>query len=104
IATESVPEVGTAVLAIGAPEGPAGKDLPFTVTKGIVSALREWQGTHYLQTDAALNHGNSGGPILSPDGKVVAIVSWKIAAPDVEGLSFGVPIYAIADRLAISWQ
>jgi len=46
--------------------------------------------------------GNSGGPLLLSDGKIVGIVSWKIAAPGFEGLAFGVPISALIDRLGIS--
>ncbi len=101
VATEAAPGVGTDLFAVGAPTG---EDLAFSVTKGVVSGLREWQGKRYIQTDAALNPGNSGGPLLSSDGTVVGIVSWKIAAPGFEGLAFGVPVRALADRLRISWE
>jgi serine protease Do len=72
------------------------------VTKGIVSGFREWEGRSYIQTDAALNPGNSGGPLLSVKGSIIGIVSWKIAAPGFEGLAFGVPDTAILTRLNIS--
>jgi len=94
-------KIGTDLFAVGAPTG---EGLAFSVAKGIVSGLREWQGKHYIQTDAALNPGNSGGPLLSPEGMIVGIVSWKIVAPGFEGLAFGVPIQALSDRLRIVWK
>jgi serine protease Do len=68
-------EVGDRVLAVGAPFGLAG-----TVTQGIVSAksrqnLRLNQYEDFLQTDAAMNPGNSGGPLVNLEGKVVGINS-----------------------------
>lgn len=101
VATEDVPGVGSDLFAVGAPTG---EELAFSVTKGVVSGFREWEGKHYIQTDAALNPGNSGGPLVSSDGRIVGIVSWKIAAPGLEGLAFGVPVRAVVDRLGISWQ
>jgi len=63
------PNVGDQVLAYGSPFG-----LPDTVTKGIVSAMRG----DYLQTDAQINHGNSGGPPLNARGEVVGITSYDL--------------------------
>src|SRR4030095_3796692 len=67
-------EMGDRVLAFGAPFGLAG-----TVTAGIVSAkgrnLRLNMYEDFIQTDAALNPGNSGGPRVSLEGKVVGITS-----------------------------
>jgi serine protease Do len=101
LATEAVIGVGSDLLAVGSPTG---EELAFSVTKGIVSGFREQEGTQYIQTDAALNPGNSGGPLLSPDGKVIGIVSWKISAPGFEGLAFGVPADALMSRLGIQWE
>jgi len=81
-----------------------GEELAFSVTKGIISGIREWRGRHYLQTDTALNPGNSGGPLLSVDGKIIGIVSWKIAAPGFEGLAFVVPIHALEEKLKLVWK
>jgi S1-C subfamily serine protease len=77
LASSSSVAVGDGVVAIGAPFG-----LVETVTSGIVSALgREIQApndatiTDTIQTDAAINHGNSGGPLLNLQGRVIGITS-----------------------------
>ncbi len=80
---------GADLWALGAP---AGKALAFSVSRGIVSAVREIDGVRYLQTDTSLNPGNSGGPIVAKAGKAVAIASWKLTGTKVEGLAFGIPM------------
>jgi S1-C subfamily serine protease len=72
------PNVGDQVLAYGSPVG-----LPDTVTKGIVSAVRG----DYLQTDAQINQGNSGGPLLNARGEVVGITTY-----DLEGGGSGLGV------------
>jgi Do/DeqQ family serine protease len=87
-------QVGDLVLAVGNPLG-----FESTVTMGMVSALgRQAQGdvsryTDYIQTDASINQGNSGGPLVNIDGQVVGINTW-IAAPSggSVGLGFAIPI------------
>lgn len=67
---------GATVLAVGYPGG----GFPGTVTKGIVSAvgkIEHREGT-WIQTDVALNPGNSGGPLLDADGDVVGITTMKL--------------------------
>jgi serine protease Do len=88
-----VPEVSSDVRAIGAPVG-----LTYTLTRGVISALRRGQGVMLLQFDAAVNPGNSGGPLIDADGKVVGIVSAKIMRSGIEGLAFAV---GIADALRV---
>ena len=63
-----------------------------SVTKGIVSAIRRIDDVVYLQTDAPMNPGNSGGPIVDDRGRVVAVAAWKIADIQIEGMQFGVAI------------
>ena len=94
---------GNELYAIGSP---LNEDLAFTVTKGIISAYREREGdkAQFIQTDAALNPGNSGGPLLDKSGKVIGIVSHKVIIPGFEGLAFGVPVDVIAKRLGIVWN
>jgi len=89
-------EVGDLVLAVGNPLG-----FENTITMGIVSALgrRGPQGqaisqtTDYIQTDASINQGNSGGALVNVKGEVVGINTW-IAAPTGGnvGLGFAIPI------------
>lgn len=84
-------EVGEWVLAIGNPLG-----LSHTVTAGIVSAkgrsvnLAEIE--NFIQTDAAINRGNSGGPLLNLDGKVVGINTAIVGATGNIGIGFAIPI------------
>jgi hypothetical protein len=82
--------VGDTVLAIGSPGG-----LEKTVTRGIVSALgrRFLQIGDVIQIDAAVNHGNSGGPVVDSQGRLVGIVFAGVE--QFEGLNFAVP----AERL-----
>lgn len=100
VETKKQPAMGSELYAIGSP---LSTELSFSVTRGIVSGHREINGFRYIQTDASLNMGNSGGPMLDKDGKVVGIVSWKISVPGVEGLAFGVPTNLIASRLNLCW-
>ena len=86
------PEAGTAVYAIGNP-GLGGDVLVQTISEGIVSyPSRELDGHVYVQHTAAVNHGNSGGPLLDETGCVVGMVSLKAA---LEGVSFAIPVSEI---------
>ena len=73
------PPVGKDVLTVGSPSG-----LDFTVTKGIISAFRSTGAV--IQTDAAINEGNSGGPLIGLNGCVVGVNTYKFS--DKEGLNF----------------
>jgi serine protease Do len=95
---EGPPAIGSRLYAIGTPWG---EELAFSVTQGVVSGLRDIDGPSYLQTDASLNKGNSGGPLLSEEGKVVAVVTRKIVGLGAEGLAFGVPITTAVRSLNI---
>lgn len=79
---ETNPSVGTEVFAVGNPLGLQG-----TVTKGIVSAIRTID-VKYIQIDAGLNPGNSGGPLVNKDGKVLGVSTFKLKG--YEGLNFAV--------------
>jgi serine protease Do len=80
--------IGACVIAIGNPLG-----LSSTVTTGIVSALdrdiRDTKYDDYIQTDAAINHGNSGGPLFNAVGEVIGI-NTAIYSPSEEGGSIGI--------------
>ena len=73
-------KVGEKVIAIGNPQG-----LSFSVSEGIVSAVHRvsYGGGSYIQTDAALNPGNSGGPLINTEGKVIGINSLKYNAENI---------------------
>lgn len=92
-------QVGDSVLAIG---NPLGLTLAGSVTHGIVSALNRKltvDGTTYnlIQTDAAINSGNSGGALVNTNGEVIGINSVKVASDGVEGLGFAIPIDDVKD-------
>ena len=77
---------GQEVIAIGSPLG-----LQNTVTRGIVSAVRNLGGVELIQTDAAINPGNSGGPLLDRDGRVIGVTTLKVTR-GAESLGFAVAI------------
>lgn len=81
------PSTGTEVFAVGAP---LGTDLQGTVTKGIVSGYRELRGERWLQSDATINGGNSGGPLVDSQGRVTALSCLKRIGG--EGIAFFVPL------------
>ena len=89
--------VGEFVMAVGSPLG-----LDTTVTQGIISAVNrevESDGNKYtcIQTDAAINSGNSGGALVNSDGKVVGINTLKLSGTGVEGIGFAIPINSTLD-------
>ena len=97
--------VGDPVVAIGNPFG-----LDRTVTSGIVSALQrlitapnQFTIDHVIQTDAPINHGNSGGPLLSSRGQVIG-VNTQIETGDTAtgnvGIGFSVPANTVKDVVA----
>ena len=97
----SVLQVGDPVVAIG---DPLGVELRGTMTDGIVSAINRNIPSHgrtmtLIQTTAALNSGNSGGPLVNCFGQVVGINTMKISdrASDagVEGLGFAIPVTTV---------
>jgi S1-C subfamily serine protease len=98
-------QVGQGVVAIGSPFG-----LQETVTAGIVSALhREMTAPNNftiadsIQTDAAINHGNSGGPLLALDGKVIGVnAQIESDSGGSDGVGFAIPantVRSIASQL-----
>lgn len=78
-------QIGEKVIAIGNPLG-----LQFSVSQGIVSAVHR-KGANgldiYIQTDAALNPGNSGGPLINTEGRVIGINNFKIGAGESLGFA-----------------
>jgi S1-C subfamily serine protease len=87
--------VGQEVIAVGSALGV----LSNTVTRGIVSAVRQVGNITLLQTDAAINPGNSGGPLVDRSGLVIGINSLAVAAQAGQGLAFAVAIDHAIDLL-----
>jgi len=85
LSNSSNANVGSSVIIIGSPFG-----LEQSVTKGIISAKRPYLGKTLIQTDAAVNPGNSGGPLITMDGYVIGIVSQAIRKNIGEGLGFAI--------------
>ena len=99
--------VGEQVTAIGNPLG----ELTFSETTGIISAMdrtitmSDGRQMNMIQTDCAINSGNSGGPLFNSHGEVIGIVSAKYssgsssASASVEGLGFAIPMDDVADMV-----
>ena len=105
LADSSTLEVGAGVVAIGSPFG-----LEQTVTTGVISALHRqitspnnFAIDDAIQTDAAINHGNSGGPLLDLTGKVIGVNSQiESEGGGNDGIGFAVPsntVEKVADQL-----
>ena len=90
--------VGEDICAIGNPLG----ELTFSLTKGVVSALNrvvttdDDESNFMFQIDAAVNSGNSGGPVFNSYGQVIGVVTAKYSSSGVEGLGFALPINDVA--------
>ena len=76
-----------------------------TVTRGVVSGRRVVQQVDYLQTDAAMNPGASGGPVLDNTGRIIGVATWGLRDPrgrQTQNINFAVPVELVrdmADRL-----
>lgn len=90
--------IGDKIYVAGYPFG-----MPFTVTKGTVSAPRQYMnGYHHIQTDAAVNPGNSGGPMFNANGEVIAITTSKFTNAD--NMGFGIPASSLMSLLERSGE
>lgn len=86
LASRETPSIGDSVYVIGNPLG-----LERTVTEGVLShAARNFGGNLYLQIDAPVNPGNSGGPLFNSQGQVIGVINMGILA--MEGLNFAIPV------------
>jgi S1-C subfamily serine protease len=103
LATGSEPRVGSPVAAIGSPFGE-----PQSLSVGVISALNRsidsltsFQIPGAIQTDAAINHGNSGGPLVDARGRVLGINSQiESTGGGGEGVGFAIPVAAVRRSLA----
>ena len=109
--SSSIARLGDTVFTIGAP---LDSEYSWTVTRGIISGkdrmvevdagnsgAANWVMC-VLQTDAAINSGNSGGPIANSNGEVIGVTNMKLVSDGVEGIGFAIPVedaLDIADQL-----
>lgn len=88
--------IGQKINVAGYPFG-----MPFTATEGTVSSPKQlMDDSYYIQTDAAVNPGNSGGPMFNQNGEVVAITTSKLNNAD--NMGFGIPVaslYALLQQI-----
>lgn len=90
---EKEPLAGNKIYVAGYPYG-----MPFTITEGSVSSPKQLiDGKYYLQTDAAVNPGNSGGPMLNDNGEVVGVTVSKLTEAD--NMGFGIRIETLRKLL-----
>ncbi len=87
------------VTIIGTPKS---IELGQSVSKGIISGWREFDEKKYIQTDASVNPGNSGGPMLNMRGEVIGIVSRKGAK--AEGIGYAIPMNVAIEKLHIKFK
>ena len=90
--------IGEAVYAVGSPFG---QSLSGTITRGVLSARRVFEGVPFLQSDVAVNPGNSGGPLIDSNGHVIGIAVIGTAA---QGINMFIPIDDVLDKLSLSLQ
>lgn len=92
LAAEEV-SIGQKINVAGYPFG-----MPFTATEGTVSSPHQlMEDNYYIQTDAAVNPGNSGGPMFNQKGEVVAITTSKLTNAD--NMGFGIPVASLSQLL-----
>ncbi len=88
-------QIGEHVSVAGFPFG-----MPFTITNGTVSAPEQLiDGRTYIQTDAAVNPGNSGGPIFTKESKLVGVTVSKFN--DADNMGFAIPIVVLKEMLQV---
>ena len=82
--------VGQRVYAIGAPKG-----LELTLSEGLISSLRPYEGSQYIQTSAAISPGSSGGGLFDDQGRLIGITTFQVI--DGQNLNFALPVDWVAE-------
>ncbi len=88
--------VGEVVYAVGSPYG---QSLSGTITRGVLSARRVFEGVPFLQSDVSVNPGNSGGPLIDGSGRVIGMSAIKTEA---QGINIFIPIDDVLDKLSLT--
>jgi S1-C subfamily serine protease len=95
---QTTPEIGATVFAVGAPEG---EKFEGTVTRGVISSSRVFQGFKFIQSDVVTGHGASGGPLLDDSGYVVGMTESGTHDQTSGGITLFTPIKDAIDFLAL---
>lgn len=98
ISTEKNYKIGDDIFAIGTPNS---VELGQSLSKGIISGERNSEEDRYIQTDASVNTGNSGGAMINGQGMLVGVVNSKMSGIGVEGIGFAIPAFEIGKALFI---
>ena len=101
LAHPSTVKVGDDAIALGFPLG-SRLGSSMSVSEGIVSAIRDRPGVEYVQTSAAVNPGNSGGPLVNGRGQVMGINTWGITESggrSVQNINFAISSSTVEDWL-----
>jgi len=98
LASSDYMRLGEEVALIGNPAG-----IGFSITTGVISNegiyVSDWGDAKYIMTDAAVNPGNSGGPMINNNGVVVGVIVSKIASSDIDNMGFAVAISSVLEFL-----
>jgi len=92
-------DVGETVYVIGTPMAEAYQN---TVTRGIVSANRTLDGQSFIQSDAGMTHGNSGGPLVDEKGAVVGLADLTVDGSKGSTINFFIPIDEALKALSLT--
>ncbi|NLZ25631.1 MAG: trypsin-like serine protease [Clostridiales bacterium] len=98
LASSDYMRLGEEVALIGNPAG-----IGFSITTGVISNegiyASNWGDAKYIMTDAAVNPGNSGGPMINNNGVVVGVIVSKIASSDIDNMGFAIAISSVLEFL-----
>lgn len=98
LASSDYAKLGEQVAIIGNPKG-----IGLSVTTGTIShtamKLSNWGDAYYIMTDAAVNNGNSGGPMFDKNGIVIGIIESKISETEAENMGFAVAMQTVLQFL-----
>ena len=90
------PRVGATVMVVGSPLGLGG-----SISIGLVSGFRSIDGSDYVQFSAPISPGNSGGPVVDAEARVIGVASGKYVGDGVEALGFAIPVSVACAELRV---
>jgi len=98
---DSEPNIGEEVYVLGSP---LGDKFSTTLTKGILSGYRTLKEQRFLQSDASILPGDSGGPLLDAQGSVIGITVAGLGAKGLAGMNFFIPISDALTKLGVEFN